>query len=396
VIEATTQTKTEVKAEVQDIKGLSLKDLNVNIRLISKIKDLTENISDSSKREAFRIYTEDNVKIMYLPSNYADVINKSYMYKLYLKIFEECKGRFALLDKISYETSFRSKPSLEAYIKGFGILLTNKEIPKIPSNTKSLYTKGIFCALRHYYSSKKNFNPKFFRFRNAAHLSTYMLGDVWGKKYPVEKYIIDQLIRILRNKQFLETMLHTYMLPNTTIRDENGINLKKPSKDLFTDSELTLIKLYTDTKLKDWRLFTLNKYKNQIKFDYLTLNNDVTDLQRVVRDYKKAITLIESDRLRAVYSKMTSKEKQRTKKIPIRVLIDNLKGTDDYVAFNPTNTLKLFGAQVKVSPNVNVKKDSYLEQFKTAANRVCKEVGTSLIDNIRIEFLNFLSDLGVQ
>jgi hypothetical protein len=293
---------------------MSLRDLEVNIRLIFKIEDLSEGSVKGIRKEPFKLYREDKNTVCYLPNNYKELIKKSYLYELYVGVLEMEGYKFALLPETGYQSKFLTQQSMEAVLKGFGIILCNKVIPELPKSNKSLYSKGIFCALKHYYSTQNNFDPKFWRFRKAAHLSTYILKDVWGKNYPVEKYIIDQLISILRKRKFQESNLHTYLLPNETIRDENGLNLKKVSSDLFTEGERALIDLYTDSKLKTFRVFKIAKFSNQISFDFGAIKYEVQSIQDMIRHYKKSVKIIEDDRLRAVYTSMTARDKQKKQK----------------------------------------------------------------------------------
>jgi hypothetical protein len=230
------------------------------------------------------------------------------------------------------------------------------------------------------------------KINNAIHPITYILGDVWGKKYPQEKRMLDAMIHALKEKKF--TKGHAdYLIPFDQIKSAKGLSIDIKS-DLITENERILVENIlsltgVSVEPKSIHLNQLNSLQ-----DIMNLVTYIGNRQKEVKSMKELVKGIVSDRVTSCYAPYTGKAREKVRKQPIRELREKIKGTDHFRAFNPTRWVSCLGVAPLPHTITNFNDDGRItardQEFLTAL--IAKGLPSDVCDLVLVEYKQYLRE----
>jgi hypothetical protein len=248
-----------------------------------------------------------------VPTNYDKLINQSYLYLLILKVCSD-QGYSLISTGKQHQPRFVTSKAIEASLKGFGVPILSREIPKCP-DLKGYSKDGIMSCVNHIVQGKKGVRGDLFKCHTAKHIAQIVLGSVWAKDSPVEKNILDQLISYAR-KNVSDKHMFTYLVSPEKLSMLYGIKTNLHKSELFTAQEQRLCDLYLETlKLEDLK-FEDDTPANEVSKAVETIYNA---FQVKLKDYKVFTNAVVGKRLEACYEPYPKgKKRDAAKKMPIK------------------------------------------------------------------------------
>jgi hypothetical protein len=290
-----------------------------------------------------------------IPTNIDELCSSSYLYPIYLHILKREGYKAIMIDK-AYQSKLKLDVKKENYLKCLSIpVATDKDqFPPLPSK-KGLLRKGLLAAFNIAIEGRK-IDKTLFKIKNITHPFIYLLGDMYGKAYQVEKTMLDKIIFTLRSMddtQFRD--VSSYVMPIGVIAKEKGLNVDLKS-DLFDPSEKEYLKLCLQ-ETKGERSLIPQPLKSLA--DISAFQDQIRNCQKTLAPFKKIINELVSRRLTVVFSPYRNdREKAKAKKTPVKELIQRVGGTKEFcIAFNPT---LLFQLKNRPSlPYISLTKEEY-------------------------------------
>jgi hypothetical protein len=334
-----------------------------------------------------------NKCIIALPSNYENLVQTNYLFVLFNSIL--LKENYECVDlSVSHNCRLKQDLRTETYLKAFGTVVLDDNLPDLPKN-KGLIHQGVCSALKILIQGQSGIDLNLFQFVKAKHPANEIFGDIWGKNYPVEKQILDHIINYLRNCMKNKVGdISKYRLNDQSIIDNYGLRLDMKNELISQNERMFLTELLApchnydgkDPVMTGWTSLTKVKQAQ----DY------ISSIQKDLKKSKDTIKSVISYRVESCFKPYKGKAREKARKNRITILRDNIKGTPDYVAFNPT---LFFAAANKLSlPNhqLNHKDDKDLQN---QLNKICADIihGTPIsgltADLMIQEWLEFLDQL---
>jgi hypothetical protein len=317
---------------------LSIEQLLAKYPLVTRIEELQVIVSRGLNKP-WDIATDGDIKIILLPRNIEELMQKHYLFRLYLAILMK-EGYKAHYSEQNYSTRMRQDMNIDIYLKSFGMLPETGCLPDLPKN-KGYVWKGIASAIDVYLNGQKNLDRSLMKVSNAPIPSTVVFGDAWGKNYPTEKYMLDRIIHYIRQMTIVQGKLGNVLISKEKIISDKGLNVSIKS-DLITDSEKSFIEWW------------VQKEKMQLEFELDIPDMDGVELiyhvQSLIRERQKSVKRIKdllktvsSRRVTACFSPYKGARRKQVQKVPIKDLKDEIKGTKEWEAFNPTVWVQLYG-----------------------------------------------------
>jgi hypothetical protein len=282
-------------------------------------------------------------------------------------------------------------PQNEVFLKSFGILPITREIPEIPSKKGNIW-KGIASAVRVWLIGQEKIDMSLFRINDAPHPSDVLFGDMWGTNYPTEKRMLDHVIHYIRTEKISSKGIMSYLKPWDQIVHLKGLVLDYNS-ELLSSNEVLLIKEYLKLNgLQDRDAKQSEDFQNDI-VGIQSLCSFIIHRQKTLKNSKDFIKGLISDRITSVYKPYQGREKEKIKKVPVKNLIEKIKGSDDYRPFNPTRLCSLMN--ITPMPSVFVKNTDFLskQEHNFCEECVSKGFSNNLIANIVQDYKTFMNDL---
>jgi len=286
-----------------------------------------------------------------VPSNYDKLIEQSYLYLLILAVCKSEGYKLIATGKV-HQPRFVTNKAIEATLKGFGLPLISKVIPKCP-DLKGYSKDGIMSCVNHIIQGKKGVRGDLFKCHSARHIAQIVLGSVWAKDSPVEKNILDSLISYAR-KNVSDRNIHTYLVSMEQLKNIYGIKLNLHKSDLFTTQEQKLLDLYLET-------IELNDLKYDDNDDITSVsahvNTSFNELQKKLKDYKTFTQSVISKRLEACFEPYPKgKKRDQARKTPIKQHLANVRSNNPLVLV-PTELIRgVLG--------VSIRPPSYKESYE--------------------------------
>jgi hypothetical protein len=226
---------------------------------------------------------------------------------------------------------------------------------------------------------QRDIDLNLFVFKGAKHPNLILFGDMWGKTYPVEKQMLDHIIHYLRQKKFAGNY-RDYAISTDGIINDYGLRLDLKN-ELITRSELAYINANLEMAgWKDELRLPAHDWKNLN--DIHSFQAEVRKLQKKLKPFKNLIATLVNERVTACFSPYQGKERQKARKRRITELRDQLKGSNEYAAFNPSMVFQLNGV-----PRLPPAHPEQLEQenFQKLLNETKEKLITRDLDGLLVD-----------
>jgi hypothetical protein len=313
-----------------------LKDLLSHSVFTTSVASLQAVVSQQLKK-SWDTGLVNGVQTVLLPKNIDDLAGKSYLVNLYLYCLYQL-GYEAERGNDEWFPKQKEDQRNEQFLRAFGIIVVTDDLPELPSN-HGLVWKGICSSLNIWLNGQHNVDKSLFKTRRAVHPCEQIFGDIWGKNYPVQKKMLDTVIHYIRTKKTFNGDISELLLPQETIISEKGLNIEW-SSDLVSPIEETLIQECLDMENVP-RKSNVNFSNIKSITDVVNLTKDILVRNKSTKKFKDTIRSITSVRMTSVFSPYKGKSRDKARKKPIRELIDDIKGSIEYGAFNPSVWVKL-------------------------------------------------------
>jgi len=225
----------------------------------------------------------------------------------------------------------------EVFLNGYGAtLVAGKLIPYDPQ-MKGQFKAGLYCMYKYLTNTYKNFDPRLFRFGESPHAVQGLFGEAWATTRLTEKIILDMILNATKVIMNYSEWIFQYLLPKEEIIKRYGLKVNKHLSQTFSDLEQQVIaidhKSYLE-KVENFKIPELAEYK-----DFVSWQKDLSKLCSAGKKYKTMCKNITDERMKLLYAG-NKQEKARKKKMPIKDLLSQVRGTERFVnTFQPNLVL---------------------------------------------------------
>jgi hypothetical protein len=272
--------------------------------------------------------TPDGITVS-LPSNIEELVRENYFYKIYIRALRILEYNIFMLEKKSHKNF--PMDSLKDYLKGFGTAFAKAEVIPYEPIMKGEFLRGLLSSMKVKTSVLEDLDQRFYRFFDSQSPVQDLFGTVWGQRNPVEKNCLDTIILALRKCDMSADTLSSYLAKAGKIKERIGWKTNLHNNKLFDSEE----KSYIATKyqvLLTRDLVIPNAFSSLSKL--IEWQQDKVSFIKELKPYKTLCRSIIDRRAKVVFKKEKSNRKQKS--VPVDQLINNLKGTYDFVeAFTP-------------------------------------------------------------
>jgi hypothetical protein len=378
----------EITSQQKAADHSALEELIKSFPPITSIKQLEVQVKAALKNP-WDISLGDN--LILLPKNYQELYKDNYLVTLFLSVINLEKIDIQVSER-DYTSRLKMTPSNETFLKSFGILPLTGKIPEIP-NQKGNIWKGIASSVRIWLLGQEKVDMSLFRIGDAPHPADVLFGDVWGTNYPVEKRMLDHIIHFIRTKVTDSNGIRSYLKPRDQIIHAKGLNLDLES-DMISSVELVTIRACLNLQgIEEKSTLYFTNYNNDLSA-ISQICQQILERQKKLKGPKDIIKGIISDRITATFQPYQGREREKAKKIPIKNLIEKVKNTEHFRAFNPTRFISLIGMGPLPSTLTQKVNAEFLHVQKTHFGDECEKRGlkVSLISSLIQEYDIFLKD----
>jgi len=344
-------------------------------------------IASKALSKPFETTNLEGQDLILLPKNMNELMGQHYLFSLYTTALLQA-GFVAVPSDVTYNTRMKPDQGNDIFLKSWGIFLATKKMPAIPKTRGTVY-KGITSSIHCYLQGLTGIDSSLTRVNDAVNPVTYVFGDVWGTNYPVEKRILDHMIHMLRTDKRIDPTWSDILLPKEQMKKGKGLDLDL-SSELITEVERMFVKNYCAT-INLQVTSTLPEFETMNKTNFLSLQDYIKARQKALKDIKALIKHTESNRVTACYADMDKATKRKAVKQPIRELVDNLKHTNQYGAFNPTVWFSLLNV-APLSAQGYGSEEKNTAQCDKAFNVLVTKGPESMATNILTGYLGYLVD----
>jgi hypothetical protein len=339
----------------------------------------------------------NGVDSIIIPNNMEELVRTNYLFRLYLQLLNKEKVT-PIRSDINYVTRLKLNSNEEYYLKAFGIPIVTGEFPDLPSNHGMVW-KGIMSSIRTYMGQRKNVDNTLLKGKELPHPALIIFGDVWGKSYPVEKRMLDNIVHYLRSNEFTFKNVEQYMIGYDQIELNKGLKIEYGS-EVLSDSERAIIDLYLGKNNIDLRFMQKVNVDGNVALHMCVSNfsKEILDRQKTIKKVKDVVKSIVAKRVSACYAPYAGRQREKMRKTPIRELANQIKGTEYYKAFNPTGIANLVDktqlpAFIPQTDNEKALFNTNLQSW--TAELKATIVGDTLATSLVQEYILFLDNLKV-
>jgi len=342
----------------------------------------------------FQTYVSDSTLRVCIPKNFEELVEANWLFRLYNSVLIK-QGYKSNFSTENFNTKLKT-PSIDErlYLEALGVVCFSDTVPLLPRRKTTIY-KGYVSGMKLWISHQKNIDSNLIKASQSISPVKYLLGDDYGRGYPNEKKIIDHIINFIKNRSFRDSeYLSNYLLSKNEI-----VNHYK----LFIDIKNQLV---TPAE-KDWINSSLdvsghNKWNYDMKLvvsanAIRSLLKSVHAEQKELKPYKKLLSSMISSRISAAFSPYSEKEKKKIKikKTPLKALIEKVKGTVGYSAFNPTVVFtlnKMPQLQAYYPSSEENRQQVKADMDSLLSHRFGKNIDQYLFQNIFAEYSTYLEN----
>jgi hypothetical protein len=277
---------------------------------------------------------EGDEYVVSLPSNIREIAESNYLFAAGLKALALSNYKMYPSQK-TWTGRFKPTTDQTRFLQAFCLPLFTGEIRAGLAQT-GMVRKGLLTSLDVYLQGIKGFDRTYLKFAKQEHPSKFLFGDVWGKDYPREQWLVTKIIEAIRHQSDANVDYSKLWLSETEIKKRVKLDLPIRSK-LYSAVEVSFLKDY----LADEGIaieYTMPIPTKEEGRDFgPRLASHISDRLKQIREIKTVLRDISERRLRSCYAPYkTVAERKRARKIPIETLKGNISGTRDYDDFNPT------------------------------------------------------------
>jgi len=331
----TTSTTSVVLADETLLNEL---DHEVDIGIVRDYKSSqTQNSLEGIRPFQIRRFKEDTY--VGLPSNIKQLMQKYYLFKMFYLC---CRHRRIKFVRTDVSVHSKLNEGANTYLHGFCSIIANKgEIAEYQDIWRGPYKSGLFAAMRIIHSESYDWDINLFKYVNANSPVTDLFGDVWGTQYKAEKSCLDFIIIVLKDVtkgKHINTI--SYLKSLQEVKKVYGLTLSKlENNKLMTPEERDILFRRYEKVIEACKQVKLPQ--TQTLLDYGAWEEDLKIMKRALRPMKNLINDIVNARAKIIFV-VEKGQKKPNKKAPIESLINNKKGTIDYInAFNPCRIIGL-------------------------------------------------------
>jgi len=286
----------------------------------------------------FVFFSHEGKDYVPLPPN-SEKLAENYLFRLYLATLQQDGKIGVRLEKGETYLKLALDQRNLTFLQSFGVVLTAEEYAPLPKN-KGIVFKGMICAYKQILSGMKNVDLSLFKVNSAPHIFTQLFGDVWAKGYDVEKQLLDYILNYLRSRKKIKVNWSNLLIDKQLIMRQSGLILDL-SNELLNDAERTIIRICVDETKIDFDVDPGYDLVDQNKI--LSYQKDLDEKRKALKPIKDLVSSMVNSRVQAAFAPYTGKRREKVKKTRITELVNQIKGTSHYYAFNPTRVLTLLG-----------------------------------------------------
>jgi hypothetical protein len=331
----------ELDIESQGINSTEFISTDVSNRLLDLIRDETFIYTPTVSRQTttlsdmlpFQVRRMGPKLYACVPSNIEQLVIDNYFFKLYLKSLD-LRGAILIMSDQQHISQMTFGDIQLQVLHGLGTVMLN-QIPKLTPQVRGPFKRGVLSGLRCFMSFQEKCDIRLFKFDKTLSPSELILGSVWAERYPSEKVCLDSIINVIHNNKWDCDSISTYLKSKQDIYKIYGINVTCHKNSLLSAEEQDFLSTdYADILIKDIDIF----FNSHVGLQ--GLQSELMSFTRDLKPYKTLCQNIIDQRLTAIYSKMSKQAKR--KKVPIKELINQERGTSNYVNFfNPCRAASL-------------------------------------------------------
>jgi len=317
----------QVSEDTKDLNEVFLS--KILSTLVTSQREATEVISLEGIKP-FEVRKLDGHLYMGLPVNMDKLCEHSYLFKLLLVANKknQIQGREAQ----TFQSQLPKNTDVEAFLHGFGVPIVTDVFPNFKVKSKGKFGQGLSCAVKYIVGTMKDADSSLLKLAKVKSAAEEVFKDPWGKSYPTEKRILDNIIIALKKVKITDDDVKSWVFPWGKIKEKNGIDGKIATNPLLDENEREWISYDFKNALA-----AASAVEPELKSDknYLSsLTAEVRTLIKTFKPLKDFVGDLVSLRLKTLYShrdNATLKRKNR----PIGDLKNNIKRTKEFVnAFN--------------------------------------------------------------
>jgi len=229
--------------------------------------------------------------------------------------------------------------SEEIFLKAFILQAFSGKFEELPKDKNPVY-QGLSAAQKIILQSKPNLDMTLFKQNHGKMPIAYILGDVYGKEYPIEKKILDKLIHLLRTNEYAFN-LQSCFVPWDEIAKEKGLKVNITSELIKEEERVFLQDLLNEHKVSAESL----NFKDIKTYDQcLMFQKSIQSIQKNLKGIKQCVDTMVSERITACFAPYQGAARAKAKKIKITVLRDAaMMDKDSFHHFNPSMVLLAVG-----------------------------------------------------
>jgi len=236
-----------------------------------------------------------------------------------------------------YVPTMVKTPETEAFLNGYGLLLVTQKGHELNPSIKGQFKKGLMSICKSLIQEFKAIDVRWFKFFELPHVTELLFGEAWATKYQIEKKIFDWIISATRALNLAGPWLNSYLRPLQEIQRAIGFTEVHKSA-VFTTEEIGFIEEDFRDYLKRVKTFKVPEITPESAQDF---QDYIKETQTMGRTYKTLINSEIDKRMKLLYSGNKT-EKKKKAKIPIGELVNQQKGSIEYVnTFQPNRIARL-------------------------------------------------------
>jgi Fe-S-cluster formation regulator IscX/YfhJ len=296
----------------------------------------TQNLNNM---KLFEVRLVENQKYILIPSNLRELAQGNYLFCLFAKALDVFGEDLIPLVGNAYRDTMQITKESELFLNGYGAPLAKGEMLEYEPLMKGHFRSGLYCMCKYLTNTYKKFDPRIVRFGDSHHPVQELFGEAWASTRLTEKGILDLVLNATKKVIDTPDWVCSYILPKEELVKRFGLKVNKHLSQVFSELEQGYIEQDHAEYIKLVTCFDVPKLGT---FD--DVKGFQSDLLRVVglgKRYKTLCKDLTDSRMKILYSG-SKQEKARKRKIPIKDLIVNVRGTVQFLnTFQPNQALSV-------------------------------------------------------